>query len=287
MNSEELEKMLQAVAAGSTSVTEARARIARAPLSELGYARVDHHRQLRQGMPEVVFGEKKSVSQLLGIIESLRSAGQNVLVTRLSAEKAAKLQQLDGSTAPAAQQRSAAQSSAQPSSGQPSSSPLRYNVSARTLSQVVSPLSSPFSAPVAIVTAGTSDESVAEEAAETLRMAGAQVDRIYDVGVAGVHRLLEALPQIERAPAVICIAGMEGALPSVVGGLVAAPVVAVPTSVGYGVAFSGMTALCSMLTGCASGVTVVNVDNGFGAAMAVLRMGRAPAQAQREELAGE
>jgi NCAIR mutase (PurE)-related protein len=125
---------------------------------------------------------------------------------------------------------------------------------------------------VAIITAGTSDQAVAEEAAETLMAGGIEVDRIYDVGVAGIHRLFEAMPRIERAPAAICIAGMEGALPSVLGGLVRCPVVAVPTSVGYGAALQGMTALFGMLTGCASGVTVVNIDNGFGAAMAVIRL---------------
>lgn len=198
-------------------------------------------------MPEVVFGEGKTEEQLIGIVSALRKREQDILITRLCHTKADAVRV----TFPE----------------------LIHSPMARTLRLTQSPPSSPFATPVALVTAGTSDQPVAEEAAETLAAAGVEVDRIYDVGVAGIHRLFDALPRILTAPVVICVAGMEGALPSVLGGLVRAPVIAVPTSVGYGAAFDGLAALLGMLTGCASGMTVVNIDNGFGAAMAALRMG--------------
>lgn len=247
MDGVELEKLLTAVASGALSTETARERLLRWPVSDLGYARIDHHREVRQGMPEVVFGEKKTVEQLVGIIGALAGARQNILVTRIDAAKAEQVML------------------AHPG--------LSYSPLGRTLSRIESPKPDPLGAPVALVTAGTSDQAVAEEAAETLRMAGASVNRYFDVGVAGIHRLLTVLPELERAPAIICVAGMEGALPSVLGGLVRAPVIAVPTSVGYGAALDGFTALFGMLTGCASGVSVVNIDNGFGAAMAALRIG--------------
>lgn len=197
-------------------------------------------------MPEVVFGQNKTTDQLVGIVSALVQAGQRVLVTRVDPDKASVVLQQH--------------------------SQLRYAERARVLVSSEARGPSGLRAPVAVVTAGTSDEPVAEEACETLLVGGAQVVRFYDVGVAGIHRLFSVLPKIEECSAVICIAGMEGALPSVLGGLVSCPVVAVPTSVGYGTALGGMTALFGMLTGCASGVTVVNIDNGFGAAMAVLRL---------------
>jgi pyridinium-3,5-biscarboxylic acid mononucleotide synthase len=246
MDAQALEKLLQGVKAGTVSLEMAQEALSRLPFSDLGYARVDHHRQLRQGLPEVVFGVNKTAEQLVGIIQCLLSAGQNVLVTRVEASKA------DAVRIELPQ--------------------LVYHPAARTLSFRSTTPDCHLKRPVAIVTAGTSDEAVAEEAAETLLAGGATVDKVYDVGVAGLHRLLEAMPRIEKACAVICVAGMEGALPSVLGGLVKSPVVAVPTSVGYGAAFEGITALFGMLTSCASGVTVVNIDNGFGAAMAVLRL---------------
>lgn len=246
MDAQKLEKLLQGVRAGTVSLEKAQETLSRLPFSDLGYARVDHHRQLRQGLPEVVFGVNKTAEQLVGIIQALLEAEQNVHVTRVDEAKANAVR------------------GAMPQ--------LVYHSAARTLSFRSSTPKCHLKHPVAIVTAGTSDEAVAEEAVETLFAAGASVDRIYDVGVAGLHRLLEALPRIEKASAVICVAGMEGALPSVLGGLVKCPVVAVPTSVGYGAALQGITALFGMLTSCASGVTVVNIDNGFGAAMAVLRL---------------
>lgn len=216
-----------------------------AELADLGFARIDLERAARQGMPEIVFGENKGHEQIVSILDALTGAGQLGFVTRVTAEKAAQVQ------------------SARPD--------VRYNVQARTLAIGTEPTAD-LEAVVAVVTAGTTDIPVAEEAVETLRVGGLGSDRIYDVGVAGIHRLFREIERIRRARAVIVCAGMEGALPSVLGGLVKGPVIAVPTSIGYGAALSGLTALLGMLTSCAAGVTVVNIDNGFGAAMAVLRI---------------
>lgn len=225
-------------------------RLTRLPFSDIGFARVDHHRELRQGLPEVVFGENKTASQIIGICRALLDAEQSVLVTRVTPDKAEPVVR--------------------------DLPELHYHESARTLrkdaARAVS-RSPRFLRPIAVVTAGTSDQPVADEAAETLLAAGEVVERFSDVGVAGIHRLFEALPRIQQASAVICVAGMEGALPSVLGGMLRAPLVAVPTSVGYGAALDGVAALLGMLTSCASGVSVVNIDNGFGAAMTVLRIG--------------
>lgn len=241
-----VEDLLRRIQEGSLSVSEGVRTLSSASASNLGYARIDHHRRLRQGMPEVVFGEGKSAEHLDGIISALKEAGHSVLVTRVDTEKARAVQGRHPD--------------------------LRYASAARALVLSKERRVPAFERPVAVVTAGTSDEGVAEEACETLALGGAEVTRFYDVGVAGIHRLFSVIEEIEDAPAVICIAGMEGALPSVVGGLVRCPVVAVPTSVGYGTSLGGLTALLAMLTGCAAGVTVVNIDNGFGAAMAVLRL---------------
>lgn len=245
MDRSRLAQLLTAVSAQQVDVPTALAELSQLPFSDLEYARVDHHRALRMGMAEVVFAPGKSPEQIVGIAQRLIAAGQDVLVTRLEA----------------------------PAFGQISAQvpELVYRAQARTASFQVAPRALTDEARVAIVTAGTSDVPVAEEAIETLRMAGIGCRRFFDVGVAGLHRLLAVMPELSRAEALIVIAGMEGALPSVVGGLVGAPVVAVPTSVGYGTALAGFTALLGMLTSCASGVTVVNIDNGFGAAMAVMR----------------
>lgn len=221
--------------------------LGRLPERDLGFAKVDGHRELRQGVPEVIFGQGKSADQVVSIARALTEIGQNVLVTRLEKPAAERLQ----AELPA----------------------VVYNEIgriARLTNKPVAPRTTAGS--IAVVTAGTSDLPVAEEAAETLDALGLQVDRHYDVGVAGIHRVLHRYDAIREAGAVIVIAGMEGALPSVVGGLVRAPVIAVPTSTGYGTALSGFTALFAMLTSCASGVTVVNIDNGFGAALAVHRI---------------
>jgi NCAIR mutase (PurE)-related protein len=217
------------------------------PFADLGFATVDHRRALRQGAPEVILGEGKTAEQIVGIARELARTGQNVLVTRIDDAKAATL------VAEIAD--------------------VKHNPVARTCTFEKAPIV-PL-APgqrVALVSAGTSDMPVADECAETLRMLGVAFDTVFDVGVAGIHRLLHKRPVLDTAAVIIVVAGMEGALASVVGGLVEAPVIAVPTSVGYGVSLKGMTALFGMLTSCASGVTVVNIDNGFGAAFAAARI---------------
>jgi NCAIR mutase (PurE)-related protein len=246
MDPARLRELLELVSSGQLTSDQAVNALASLPFADLGIARVDHHRHLRTGSPEVVFGEGKTAEQI-GIIASriLEHHGR-VLVTRVEPAKAEEVKV----RVPL----------------------LTYDISSRLL------FASPRPAPridvgaVAIIAAGTSDLPVAEEAALTLEFEGVSCERIYDVGVAGIHRLFESLPKFVDAPAVIVVAGMEGALPSVVGGLVAQPIIAVPSSIGYGAALSGFTALFSMLTSCASGLTVVNIDNGFGAAMAVLRI---------------
>jgi hypothetical protein len=246
MDPARVRQLLDAVRSGATSVDDAVAELKDLPYADLGYAAVDHHRALRQGAPEVVFALGKTVEQIVGIGRELARTGQNVLVTRLEEDKAR------GVTA------------AMPE--------LRYTTLARTATLEQAPIPQLGTHPVALVSAGTGDLPVAEECAETLRMLGASVERVYDVGVAGIHRLLHKREVFDRASVVIVVAGMEGALPSVVGGLVAGPVIAVPTSIGYGVSFGGLTALGGMLSSCASGVVVCNIDNGFGAAFAAARI---------------
>jgi pyridinium-3,5-biscarboxylic acid mononucleotide synthase len=246
MGPERLRNLLERVRAGALGVEAALAELEILPFEDIEYARVDHHRKLRQGIPEVIFGEGKTAEQIIGIAERLLAAGHGVLVTRLAAESAPKLL------------------GALPE--------LRHNPVARTASLVRDSTPRVEGPPVVVVTAGTSDLPVAEEALVTLECAGIPSERLIDVGVAGLHRVLEAIPLLRRARAVIVVAGMEGALPSVVGGLVAVPVFAVPTSNGYGAALGGLTALLGMLTSCAAGITVVNIDNGFGAAMAAARL---------------
>jgi len=254
MDAARLRELLEAVKGGSLEIESALGTLATLPFSDLGYARVDHHRALRHGIAEVVLAEGKAPEHLIGIVQRLIEAGDNVLVTRLAGRSAELLLE------------------AVPQLG--------YSVLGRTASLVQRPIAPRGNQPVAIVTAGTSDIPVAEEAWETLRMFGIPAQRFFDVGVAGIHRLMAHLDALNAAPAVIVVAGMEGALPSVVGGLIGAPIVAVPTSVGYGTALSGFTAMFGMLTSCASGITVVNIDNGFGAAMAVGRMLNAQLKSQ-------
>src|ERR1051325_7890449 len=250
MSPERVIELLERVRSGSLRPEAALGELAQLPFEDLGYARVDHHRALRQGLPEVILGQGKTAEQIVGIARRLLAAGQNVLVTRLDPSAVDEVKR-----------------------GVPE---LEHHALARTALALKYPVASVPGPKVAVVTAGTADLPVAEEALETLRACGVPTERVFDVGVAGLHRLLDALPTLRAARALVVVAGMEGALPSVVGGLVAAPVVAVPTSTGYGTAFEGVTALFGMLTSCASGVTVVNIDNGFGAAMAVLRLLRAP-----------
>ncbi|MGD0675738.1 MAG: nickel pincer cofactor biosynthesis protein LarB [Polyangiaceae bacterium] len=246
MNPQKLRQLLEAVQRGETDVDEALGDLRELPYADLGYATVDHHRALRQGAPEVIFGQGKATAHIVGITRELARSGQNVLITRLDADKAREVRELMPE--------------------------IRYVELARvaTLEQAaIAPLGG---RPVALVSAGTSDLHVAEECAETLRMLGVAIDRVYDVGVAGIHRLLHKRDAFDRASVVIVVAGMEGALPSVVGGMVAGPVIAVPTSIGYGVSFGGVAALAGMLSSCASGITVCNIDNGFGAAFAAARI---------------
>jgi NCAIR mutase (PurE)-related protein len=244
---ERVRALLSEVAQGTLSVAEAEMRLAWAPIEDIGIARIDHHRALRQGYPEVIFGEGKTPEQLCTIAEHIAPRGDGFLATRVGAEGAAPLRQRIGG--------------------------VEYNEIARTLYlPPQEPRARAVRGPVLVVAAGTSDLPVAEEAAVTARAMGNPVERLADVGVAGLHRILSSTEVLARAAVVIVVAGMEGALPSVVGGLVSAPVIAVPTSVGYGAALGGMAALLGMLSSCASGITVVNIDNGFGAACAASRI---------------
>ncbi len=240
MDPEKLEQLLNAVAGGGVSPSEAVAQLRNLPFEDLGYAKVDHHRSLRNGMPETIYCSGKTPEQVAGIVDRLIAAGSNVLGTRC-----------DPATAEFVIK---------------ASPQVEYNAVARTLSHIQTP---PRVLPgfVAVVCAGTSDLPVAEEASVTLTLMGSPVERITDVGVAGIHRLLSQTDKLTEAVALVVCAGMEGALPSAVAGLVDRPVVAVPTSVGYGANFGGIAALLGMLNSCGSGVSVVNIDNGFGGAM--------------------
>jgi NCAIR mutase (PurE)-related protein len=244
-----LAALLDGVRDGTVGTDEALRRLAAFPAEDLGFARLDHQRGLRQGRPEVIYAEGKRVEQVVAIAARLVAAGGGVLATRTSAEQRQALAQAhDG---------------------------IRLSESGRTAwlpAPGQAPLA-PVDAPlVLVVAAGTSDLSVADEAVETLRAFGRRVECLADVGVAGLHRLLAEEQRLRSAAVLIVVAGMEGALASVVGGLVAAPVIAVPTSVGYGAAFGGLAALLAMLNACASGITVTNIDNGFGAAVAADRI---------------
>lgn len=235
MDERELTRLLEGVRSGKTRVGDAVTRLKDLPFADLGYATVDTHRALRTGMPEVVLGEPKTVEQLLGIVDALSTRRQSVLVTRLSQDKAEPLM-------------------ARFKKG-------RYHPQARIFEIKHG---KPRAGIIAVVTGGTSDIPVAEEAAVTAEAMGATVRRVYDVGVAGIHRLLKRREEIQTAHAAVVIAGMEGALASAVGGLVGIPVVAVPTSVGYGANFKGLSAMLAMLNSCASNVATMNIDNGFG-----------------------
>ena len=248
MDEEKLAQLLEQVRRGEATVEQALKRLQHLPFEDLGFAKVDHHRALRQGFPEVIMGEGKEVSDIAAIARAIRKRGVSVLVTRLSEEKMDALQtRLRG---------------------------FRYHRQARAA--VWRPRDAPLKGKgaLAVVCAGTSDIPVAEEAAVTGEVMGNRVERIYDVGVAGLHRLLDRHRQLTEAAVLIVVAGMEGALPSVVAGLVRRPVIAVPTSVGYGASFHGLSALLAMLNSCAAGVTVVNIDNGFGAGFAASLINR-------------
>ena len=237
MNSD-IRKLLESVRSGDVSVDDALLKIKMSPFEDIGYAKVDLHRRVRQGAAEVIYGAGKTPEQIAGIVQTMTRHGQNrILITRMSPEAAAVVRQ---------------------------TVPLDYRADARV--GIVGGIPEPDGiGKVVIATGGTSDIPVAEEAALTAEILGSQVVRLYDVGVSGVHRLLAHMELIMDASVIIAIAGMEGALASVIGGLADCPVIAVPTSVGYGASLGGVSALLSMLNSCASGVTVVNIDNGFGA----------------------
>ncbi len=240
MNEKDVRNFLQAVKAGRVSIDRAVDRLRDLPYEDLGFAKIDHHRALRQGFPEVIFGRGKTAAQVSAIVRGMlrRKASHNILVTR-SNEKTFR-----------AVKRLARAAKFHESSG---------TITIERNSEIHG------TGLILVVTAGTSDVPVAEEALITARLMGNHAEAIYDVGVAGLHRLLEHREKLNEARVIVCVAGMEGALPSVVGGLVAAPVIAVPTSTGYGSSFGGLTALLGMLNSCASNVSVVNIDNGFGA----------------------
>jgi NCAIR mutase (PurE)-related protein len=234
-----LQEILKRVSERRLSPEKALEALTDFPYRELDFAKVDHHREVRKGTPEIVFGLGKTPDQIVRIAREIIKKGSNLLVTRVGPEAYARIK--------------------------PRLPRARYNRAARTLT-VVKSRPAPGKGKIAVITAGTSDIPVAEEASVTAEVLGNEVDRIYDVGVAGLHRLLDHYERIRAARVVITVAGMEGALPSVVAGLVSAPVVAVPTSVGYGASFKGLAALLAMLNSCPGGVGVVNIDNGFGAA---------------------
>lgn len=239
MDADRIRELMEQVRSGQVHPDEAVERLRSLPFEDLGFAKVDHHRTLRRGFPEVVLAEGKTPEQVARILQSLAARSELVIASRASAEQ---FEAVEAALPEAV-----------------------YHDEARIIRVGPIPEPAPDRAPVAVVTAGTSDIPVAEEAAVTAELAACEVERIYDVGVAGIHRLLEHRERLTGAGAIVVVAGMEGALASVIGGLVDVPVIAVPTSVGYGAAFEGLAALLGMLNSCASGVVVVNIDNGFGA----------------------
>jgi hypothetical protein len=242
-------ELLERVQRGEATVEQAVETLRALPFRQLGHvATVDHHRHLRLGFPEVIFGEGKTAEQIARIAQEVESTGADVLCTRVDPAKAEAVR----AVVPA----------------------LRYETDARALVLERRPFVDRGRGAIVVVSAGTSDMPVAEEAVLTARLLGNRVERVYDVGVAGVHRTLARYDDLQAAEVLIVVAGMEGALPSLVAGLVERPVIAVPTSIGYGASYGGLAALLGMMTSCAAGVTVVNIDNGFGAAYAAAMMNR-------------
>ena len=243
MNQQQVRDILKGVEGGAVTVDQAEGQLLdilrRIPFEDLGFARVDHHRSVRQGFPEVVFGAGKTPSQVAAIAESIVEAGHSLLVTRTDRSAHEEVRKVVPSAT--------------------------FHEASRTIA-LRSPEQPTGQGTVLVVAAGTSDLPVAEEARVTAETLGNHTDTLYDVGVAGLHRMLAERERLEAARVIVAVAGMEGALPSVIGGLVRAPVIAVPTSIGYGASFGGLAALLGMLNSCASGVAVVNIDNGFGGA---------------------
>jgi len=247
MTSKELEKLLTDLRKGDITIDEALEKLKTFPYTDLGYARIDHHREIRTGYPEIIYCAGKTVEQVAGIFKVMAAKENNVIGTRATEE----MYEYVRKNIPEAV----------------------YYREARIIS-VQKRKPEIMEASIAVITAGTSDIPVAEEAAVTAELLGNNIVRIYDAGVAGIHRLVDKLPEIRKCAVIIVIAGMEGALASVVGGLVDKPVIAVPTSVGYGASFGGISALLAMLTSCSAGVTVVNIDNGFGAGFSASMINR-------------
>ncbi|MDP2643971.1 MAG: nickel pincer cofactor biosynthesis protein LarB [Desulfobacterales bacterium] len=239
MDPEKLNQLLLAVASGKTSVADAAGKLEHLSVEDIDYAHIDHHRSLRKGFPEVIFGQGKSAGQITGIMERMMLQENVVMATRIDPSKAEKIM----ARFPAA----------------------RYHEEAGMIIWSEQKQARQGKGPILVISAGTSDIPVAKEAALTAETMGNEVQTVFDVGVAGIHRLFKYKDKLEQASVLIVVAGMEGALPSVVAGMVSRPVIAVPTSVGYGASFGGLAALFAMLNSCSSNVAVVNIDNGFGA----------------------
>lgn len=237
MDQDRLKTLLEEVRAGATPVDAALERLRHLPFEDLGFAKVDHHRAIRHGIPEVIFGKGKTAAQIIGIGSSLLQRAQNLLVTRVAPEQASEIQ---------------------------AAIPGIEHFPASGVMRMWRDRTVHGKGRMAVVCAGTTDIPVAEEAQLTAEIMGNEVDVIHDIGVAGIHRLMSNRERLTKARVIVVCAGMEGALPSAVGGLVSCPVIAVPTSIGYGASFNGLAALLGMLNSCASNVTTVNIDNGFG-----------------------
>jgi len=260
MDIQSLKKLLTEVKAGALDVDEALERLRRLPYEDLGFAKIDSHRHIRRGFPEVVFCQGKTVDQVVGIVRRMLESNANTLITRASREIYEAIREMEPTA--------------------------KYSELARTITITKSgtgiPACDSEGGLILIVTGGTADIPVAEEAVVTAEMMGNRVERLYDVGVAGLHRLLGNKDRLFEASVIIVVAGMEGALASVVGGLVDKPVIAVPTSVGYGASFHGLAALLTMLNSCAAGVSVVNIDNGFGAGYSAALINRLTEKKEKE-----
>ncbi len=248
MNVDHLRNLLEKVQKGRVPVEKAMQELKTLPYEQIDCATIDHHRHLRQGAPETIFGAGKTAAQIVAIMKKMQAKKNNILITRLEREKVSPIKRAFAKA--------------------------RYYPQPRVLTLLNHPVKDVGKGTILVVCAGTSDIPVAEEAIVTAQMLGNRVEHLYDVGVAGIHRLMSQGDRLRAANVIIVIAGMEGALPSVVGGLVDRPVIAVPTSVGYGSHFGGITALLAMLNSCSSGVTVVNIDNGYGAAFAASLINR-------------
>ena len=248
MDATDLEKLLVRVQRGKLTIPHALERLRDLPFEDLGYAKIDHHRALRQGFPEVVMGEGKQTKEIAAIVRIMQRRKSNILITRLNEPKVEQLKRYRLG--------------------------VLFHPVARAATWSAKPIRVNGKSTILVVSAGTSDIPVAEEAVVTATIMGNRVERLFDVGVAGIHRLLGNRAKLDAASVLIVVAGMEGALPSVVAGLVGKPVIAVPTSIGYGASFHGLSALLGMLNSCAAGVTVVNIDNGFGAGFAASLINR-------------